>query len=353
MSNKLISFLVVVAVAFGAGSTLGGILPGDIYHKFEVNLHGFAYVKVMDPDNIPGNGDEYLAGRNLAVVTSVMKDQGKVPYVPYPYYAGPDGLGPPYNDRSFTGVLGFMAAGLQIIAVDDYNPDTDLYTRVTGAGLLGWATSSHTMFDVIYFGDDSQIQGAPYGVFWHDPTAQNSTFQPGTDGWNAVGDTFSAGVNPNQILGDALDTLVLTTSFQDLSGVRVLNPPFPSLVAPQGTLVINVTSPQGLIRPIFVMTVTGGADASLVVPGGISATYDWWNGSSFVTKTFVGDIVSSVGAQPWDDPSIPGEPTPPFGPWVTMSDPTEWVAQPEPASVAIWALLGTIGLGAWYLTRRR
>lgn len=352
MNSKMKCVMAGIAAVLLCGTATAGILPGDMFHKFEVNLHGFAYIKVMDPDGTPGSGDEYLAGRNLALVTSVMKDQGKVPYIPYPYVVGAEGLPGPYNDRSFSGVLGFMAAGLKIIAVDDYNPITNSYTRITGdSSLLAWASNSHTMFDVIYLGDDPNFPGSPYGVFWHDPTAVNSTFQPGTDGWNAVGSTFSAGAFTNQQLGDALDTLILTTSFNDLSGVRVLDPPFPSLVAPAGTLVINVTSPQGTIRPIFIMEVTGGTDASLVVPGGMSATYDWWNGSTFVPKTFVGDIVSSVGAQPWVPP--PGTPTPPFGPWVTMSDPTEWVAQPEPGSLAVWALLATVGFGALYLKRRR
>ena len=220
MKKTLICVLVGLADALLCVASYASILPGDIDHKFEVNLEGFAYIKVMDPDGTPGTGDEYLAGRNLTLVNSVMKDQGQVPYKPYPYVTGSDALPGPYNDRSFSGVLGFLAAGLKIIAVHDYDPGTGAYTLInTDSGLLTWAVAGHTMYDVIYLGDDPKFAGDPYGVFWHDPTAVRSTFQPGTVGWDGVGDTFSAGVPSNEQLGDVLDTLVFNKSFVELSGV--------------------------------------------------------------------------------------------------------------------------------------
>jgi len=336
------SILLVVTSAYAA------ILPGTIFHKFEANLDGFGYLKLMDPDGSP-----YYAARSVTKVRSPLRDQGLVPYVPYQFYTGDDNL-PGYGAQyGVTGTLAFLTVGLKVIGIDKYtvvpgSPPSFTYTLITGDSNIVSTISSLAPNDIVYLGADPNSTLGTFGVFTWDPTVNPGDFVPGTDGWSQWGELFTSG-SVDIGLGGVNDITILTTDFVKLDGLQV-----DSLqrAAMPGTLVAQVISVNGDVRPIFFMNVTGGVDAPWVVPGGMKATlgldtdndgwidYDWsTNPPTPYTKTVVADIIANIGTQPASQSG-----------WFTFSDPVEWVAQPEPTSLLVWGGLAGAGL---LLARRR
>jgi len=338
----------VIALAGIVGPAHALILPGTVFHKYELSLDGFGKLIVKDPDGTPGSGDEYVVARSLTLVDTPMKDQGLVPYMPYPFVTGNDGLpGSGSNNVSFTGTLAFLAAGLKVIGIDVYQGIGSYNLVTSDSAIIAILSSGLKAKDIVYLGDDPKISGDPYGVFTWDPTVSASSFTPGHDGWNAAGDLYTNSSSLDLGIGGVNDTTILTTKFIEFGGLEV-----DSLgrAAMNGTLIANVVTGDGSIRPVFFMEVTGGVDAPWVVPGGMKTTLGKdTDGDGWVDygqyQDVVADIIAAVGTKPLYDE------TPPYQTdWYSFSDPAEWVAQPEPASILIWGGLAGAGL---LLARRR
>jgi hypothetical protein len=362
MKRLLVVLAVVLAVAASSASTAqASVLGCQLDQKYELSMDGFGYLKEVDPDGTPGSCDEYLVLRNLVKIDSPIKAQGNINTAtdepagaPDRFYTGYDnGLGGrlsnPGPDVYFSGVLGALMTGLKVIAVDDDagGPFAGPWTRLTDPhDIIAWSKGllgQPDPWDVIHFGaEDEDV--TPLVKFYNDTTVLDGDFGPGHDGWNAVGDLYTAQDGDDIGEGGTNDAKLLTATLQNigLHYVDGLN-----LIAPAGTLVSNVLDPNGAVRPLVFMDVVrnpvDSPEMVCVLPGGMWATlYD----SAGNPQTFVADIISAVGSQP-----MPG-----FAPeaWVTLSDPTEYVGGiPEPGSVVIWGALGLVGLAYCRLRRRR
>jgi hypothetical protein len=364
--NVMKRLLVVLAVlGLLASAAEASVLPSLVNQKYEASLDGFGYLRAQDPDGTPGNGDEYLVLRNMIKVDSPIKAQGDIttatdepPGAPDRFAIGYDNgiggrLSNPASDVSVPGILGVLISGLKVIAVDDDTGTPFLpgpYNRITGdANILAWALGAGNVdqHDIVYFGDDPEVAGAPKVRFWHDTEAGNDAgdFGPGFDGWSMDGDLYTNSLG--QTFGnDGADTLVLDGVLLDQTNYQVDGL---ARAAPAGTLVASVTDNNGIIRPLAFIDVIGGVDAYTVLPGGMYANVytdpdgdgDMTTGASHPQVTQVADFVSAIASQPL-----------PNG-FSQLSDPTEWVgAIPEPGSVVVWGALSLVGLG-YCLVRRR
>lgn len=332
--------MVFVIVGLTAGLADASILPGISNQKWETSLEGFA--KVYHDEGSSGVDDDVWRLRNLVISDSDFKSQGDVTgLMPHEFKPGRDSLSGKVADQGYPGILGMMTTGLRLIAVDE-NTGSGTYTRhSTNAQLLTYFSGAAPLAarDILYFGAEANI--TPYVWAYSDPTSVLGDFSTPYDGWDATGNLFTNTAGNSFGQGD--DTLLLQMGFKDLGDLEVDGTWRP---APSGTFVANVLADGGSVRPMSVMEVIGGTEANLVVSGAVKSTFRQDTDGDLIVEAgtavpVVGDFVAAFGATPPDDNGFS-----------TLSDPAEWVSTPEPATLAVWGVLGLCGVGFWALRRR-
>jgi len=330
MRAKLLSVSLAFVVLLTCGVAWASILPGDVGQHWKLNSTGYSTLFFDDVK-------EVIYGMTIHKVTSAFQDFGNIG-TGYADFGDDTGGGP---NRPISGMIGIIVAGYQVIAVDDFTSGSG-YDRVTGYTDMKNAIQNNlSLKDILYFGD---YDGAAAYVYY-DPAGSSGDFDKGgTFGTNSAGNPTYTDANTGKTIGDDLDEYLFKATFQYISGYQVDGT---SRAAPDGTLFGQFFG-QGYVQMYLNVVPNQGTSWQLIMPGKMRQQYvsydddaNWIIEDDEPTKTVYADIIASAQTQ-----NLPSSG------WATSSDPIEWVSQPEPASVVIWAGLAGAAMGLAFLRRR-
>jgi len=324
---RAILFSLTLACCVLAGSANASILPGDIGVHWKANLDGFAtlWSDTSDPNNPVWRGGAVMH------FSSPMLDRKRIPSGGYATFGGQESLPGPGN-KFFSGTLAAIVYGYKVIAVDDFlGPGS--YTRYSTYTGISTALNNLGPNDIIYFGGTAAV------YVYYDATMPIGTLGAGgTFGTNTAGNPmYSQG---GYSIGDDLDEYVLKATFQSIDYEVVDGT---AQWMPAGTLFAQIVGGGGV--PFYLNVVPGeGTGWPWIMPGVMTNPTSIYLGGTgpWSPVTRYADIIGEADL---------GAPIGTTG-WRTITDPIEWVSQPEPASVVIWAGLAGAALGLAYLRRR-
>lgn len=329
--------IVLVALTLGCLLLLApvaeaGLLPGRINAHYKGNLIGFG---VLNDTGVN------LQLRSVSAISSPFQWFGDIPaggQAEFQVDTSPSGVD---HDITFPGIAVMFMRGYELFRVDQ-SPSPGVYIPHVGYAaaklyLAGGAGNN----DIMYFGADPNA-AVTRAEMWHDPIDSLADLAKGgifnaDNQYTVGGKTFGVG-----------DTAIVAATTQSIATYQIDGI---ARYAPAGTLVANIVGTGA--APVFYMDVVPGwgSDWQLIVPGAMKDTgvfIDPAVGGGTVTLT--ADLIAASQATV---PTLLQDENLNWNYWTDLTDPLEWVSQPEPSSLLVWGGLALLVCGYCKVRRRR